>query len=59
MKIALFIILFILGSLFFNAAHIPAWLLGAGKPTEPHWKVYALIGASIWLLLFLLANFWL
>ena len=59
MKIAVFVIFFITGGLFFNAAHIPAWFLGAGKPTEPHWKVYAIIGASIWLLLLILANVWL
>jgi len=59
MKIALLVILFIAGLLFFNAAHIPAWFLGAGKPTEPHWKVYAIIGVSIWLLLLILANLWL
>lgn len=59
MKIALFVILFIAGFLFLNAAHIPAWALGAGKPTEPHWKTYAIIGASIWILLLILANVWL
>ncbi|MFC1930113.1 hypothetical protein ACFLW6_04590 [Chloroflexota bacterium] len=47
MKIALFVILFVVGLLFFDAAHIPAWFLGAGRPTEPLWKTYAIIGASI------------
>ena len=50
------IILFIIGGLFMNASHIPAWLLGAGKPSHPHWKLYGLIGAAIWLFTFILAN---
>ena len=59
MKIALFVILFIVRLPFFGAARIPSWFLGAGKPTEPHWKVYAIIAASIWMLLLILANVWL
>lgn len=53
---AVFIVLFIIGFLFLNAAQVTAWVLGEGKPTEPHWKTYASIGVSIWLLLFILAN---
>lgn len=52
----LFIALFILGALFVNAAQIPAWLLGGGKPSTRQWKKYAGIGIGIWLLLFILAN---
>jgi len=52
----LFIILFILGALFFNASHIPTWFLGAGKPTHLHWKTYGFIGIIIWLLILVLAN---
>lgn len=58
MKIFL-IVLFILGLLFSNASQIPAWLIGAGKPSEketPHWKTYAVIAAIIWVSLLVLAN---
>lgn len=50
------IILFIIGALFFNASHITSWLLGADKPTHPHWKLYGLIALLIWLLILILAN---
>jgi len=56
MKTAIIIILFIVGALFFNASHIPAWFLGTGKPTHPHWKLYGLIAIIIWLLLLVLGN---
>lgn len=56
MKASLFIILFIIGALFSNASHIPAWFLGAGKPTHPHWKIYGVIAGIIWILLLILAN---
>ena len=60
MKIAVFVILFVAGSLFLNAAQIPAWVLGAGRDRDiPHWKTYTAIGISIWLLIILLANVWL
>lgn len=58
MKIAALIVLFIIGGLFLNASHIPAWLLAGGKPTHAHWKLYALIGAMIWVVLAVLANVW-
>lgn len=56
MKEPIFIILFILGGLFLNASHIPAWWLGAGKPTHQYWKIYGLIGLGIYFLMFVLAN---
>jgi len=52
----LFIILFIVGALFLNASHIPGWLLGAGKPTHPNWKLYGIIGIAIWIMILILAN---
>jgi len=55
MKI-LFITLFIIGGLFFNASHIAAWFLGAGKPKHPNWKLYGIIGVAIWVLILVLAN---
>lgn len=51
-----FITLFIIGALFFNASHITSWFLGADKPTHPHWKLYGLIALAIWLLMLILAN---
>lgn len=51
MKTALFIILFIIGGLFLNAAHIPAWFLSGKKPEHKNWKTYGIIGIIIWLLL--------
>jgi len=54
MEQVLFTTLFIIGALFSNASHIPAWLLGGGKPSHPHWKTYAVIAVSIWLLLLIL-----
>jgi antibiotic biosynthesis monooxygenase (ABM) superfamily enzyme len=39
-----------------NASHIPAWFFGSGKPTHPHWKLYGIVGASIWVLILILAN---
>jgi hypothetical protein len=54
--IYILIFLFIIGSLFVNASHIPAWIIGAGKPTHSHWKLYGAIGFIIWLLIFILAN---
>ena len=56
MTIFIFITLFIIGALFFNASHIPTWFLGGGKPTHPHWKLYGIIGAAIWILILILAN---
>jgi len=56
MKTILFITLFIIGGLFINASHIPAWFLGAGKPTHPHWRLYGFIGVIFWLLTLILAN---
>lgn len=56
MEQIIFIVLFIVGALFLNAAHIPAWFLGGQKPSHPHWKTYAVIAVSIWLLILLLAN---
>ncbi|GEM_PF-6439810 len=52
----LLIILFIIGALFANASHIPAWFLGASKPTHPHWKLYGLIALIIWSAILVLAN---
>lgn len=52
----LLIILFIVGALFINASHVPAWILGSGKPKHRHWKLYGLIGIAIWLLILVLAN---
>lgn len=52
----LFIFLFIIGALFLNASHIPAWFLGAGKPTRPHWKFYGAVGLILWFLILILAN---
>lgn len=48
--------LFLVGGLFFNASHIPAWFLGAGKPNHEHWKMYGVIGVLILLLVLILAN---
>jgi len=56
MSKVIFILLFILGALFLNAAHVPAWFLGASKPTHSHWKTYAIIGVGIWILILILAN---
>ncbi len=53
------VVIFILGALFSNASQIPAWLLGAGKPNDketPHWKVYGVIAAFLWVGLFAIAN---
>jgi len=55
MKI-LFFVLFLLGALFLNASHIPAWLLGSEKPSREHWKTYGIIGIAIWILILILAN---
>lgn len=52
----IFIILFIIGFLFINAAHIPAWFLSGEKPTHPGWKIYGTIGVIIWILLLILGN---
>lgn len=52
----IFIILFILGSLFINASHIPAWFLSGDKPTHKGWKAYLLIGTAIYLIILVLAN---
>ena len=52
----IFMTLFIIGALFFNASHIQAWFLGGGKPTHPHWKLYGVIGFAIWVLILILAN---
>lgn len=55
----LLITLFILGALFSNASQIPAWLLGAGRPSDketPHWRTYGVIAALIWIMLLVLAN---
>ena len=60
MKIAVFVVLFVAGFLFLNAAQIPAWVFGAGRDQDiPHWKTYTAIGISIWLLMILLVNVWL
>ena len=60
MKIAVFIILFVAGLLFLNAAQIPALVFGGGRePDIPHWKSYTAIGVSLWLLIVFLANVWL
>lgn len=56
MKLVLFTALFILGSLLLNASQIPAWFLGGGKPTVPHWKIYGAIAIGFWLLMLILAN---
>lgn len=52
----LFIILFIIGSLFANASHIFVWFLSGEKPTHPHWKLYGWVSLGIWLLMLILAN---
>jgi len=52
----LFITLFVLGSCFFMASHIPAWYLSGEKPTHPHWKLYGIIAIGFWVLLLILAN---
>ena len=56
MKMGLIAILFIIGGLFLNASHIPSWIMGASRPTHPHWKVYGIIGVLMWLLIAVLAN---
>jgi hypothetical protein len=55
-NIILIVILFVAGALFSNASHIPQWLLGAGKPTHPHWKLYGIIALAIWILLLISVN---
>lgn len=55
MKILLFF-LFIVGSLFLNASHVPAWVLGASKPAHARWKLYAAIGVSFYIVILILAN---
>lgn len=50
------ITLFIIGALFFNASHIPVWFLSGEKPSHPHWKIYGIIAAIIWILLLVLGN---
>jgi len=52
----LFLALFVLGSLFLNASHIPAWLLGGKRPTHRNWKIYGIVGMTIYVLIFVLAN---
>lgn len=52
----LFTALFVIGALFINAAHIPAWFIGCGKPSHSHWKLYGFIGFSIWIVILILAN---
>lgn len=54
--LVVFIVLFILGSLFINASHIPAWFLSGDKPTHKGWKTYLLIGIAIYLIMLVLAN---
>jgi len=55
-KAILFIALFIISALFFNASRILAWFLGVGKPAHPHWKLYGIIAGIIWALILILAN---
>ena len=52
----IFITLFVIGVLFFNASHVPAWFLGDDKPMHPHWKLYGFIGVGIWVVILILAN---
>jgi len=52
----LFIILFIISSLFINASHIIPWFFGGQKPNHFYWKIYAIIGIIIYILIFILAN---
>lgn len=56
MEMYIFTFLFIIGALFSNASHIPAWILGGPKPTHPHWKLYGAISLVIWLLMLVLGN---
>lgn len=55
MKI-LFCSLFVIGVLFSIASQVPAWFIGADKPTAPAWKAYGLIALFIWILIIILAN---
>lgn len=52
----LLIVLFIIGALFFNASHIPAWFTSGEKPNHPYWKAYASVAFVVWVLMFILAN---
>ncbi len=52
----LLIVLFVLGSLFINASHIPAWFLSGNKPTHKGWKTYLFIGILFYLIILVLAN---
>jgi len=56
MNTILIIVLFLLGYLFFNASHIPAWIFGEEKPTHKNWEIYGIIAVSIWVLTLIFAN---
>jgi len=56
MEKLLFLTLFIIGALFINASHLPAWFLGGTKPAHQHWKLYAVIGIVIYSFILILAN---
>lgn len=51
--------LLIIGIVFTFASKIPAWILGAGKPSNketPLWKLYGVIAIIIWIILLVLLN---
>lgn len=52
----IFIILFIISALFFNASRIFAWFLTGEKPKHPHWKLYSIVAMGIWVVILILAN---
>lgn len=57
MNIILVVVLFVIGALFINASHIPAWLFGDGKPTHKNWKIYGAVSFVVFILMFIAANF--